>query len=153
MADVAFYHLERSSLDQVLPKLLEKTLALDKRALVLAPSNARVDELNALLWSYQPESWMPHASYKDKVEDNALSLQPVWLSVEDNNANNAEFLFLTDGARSRQMDSFERCFDLFDGNDQTVVEKARERWKHYQGEGHTLTYWQQDLNGAWQKKQ
>ena len=153
MADVAFYHLERSSLDQVLPKLLEKTLALDKRALVLAPSSARIDELNTLLWTYDAESWMPHASLKDKVEDDVLSLQSVWLSVEDNNANNAEFLFLIDGARARQMDSFERCFDVFDGNDQAVVEKARERWKRYSEEGHNLTYWQQDLNGVWQKKQ
>ena len=36
MTDVAFYQLERSPLEQVLPKLLEKTLDAGKRALVVA---------------------------------------------------------------------------------------------------------------------
>jgi len=153
VTDIAFYHLERSTLDQVLPKLLEKTLVAEKRALVLSGSNDKVDALNTLLWTYQPESWMPHGTANDKIAETDLKTMPVWLSVDDTNVNDAEFLFLTDGAGSRHLSTFERCFDLFDGNDQAVVNKARVRWKRYLDDGHNLTYWQQDANGSWQKKQ
>ena len=41
--EVWFYHLERTSLDQALPELLEKTLARGWRALVRTPSRDRVE--------------------------------------------------------------------------------------------------------------
>ncbi|MDP6928016.1 MAG: DNA polymerase III subunit chi, partial [Rhodospirillales bacterium] len=62
MTDVAFYQLERSPLEQVLPKLLEKTLDAGKRALVVAGSEARIEALNGALWSYYQDSWLPHGS-------------------------------------------------------------------------------------------
>lgn len=147
MTDIAFYHLERSGLEAALPKLLEKTLAAGKRALVLAGSDARVEALNAMLWTYDQDAWLPHGSAKDGDPDE----QPIWLSTADENVNGAQFLFLTDGAESAAVASFERCFDIFDGNDPTMVEAARERWKKCKAAGHALTYWQQG-GGGWEKK-
>ncbi len=46
--EVWFYHLERASLDQVLPELLEKTLARDWRALVRSTARERVEHLDAV---------------------------------------------------------------------------------------------------------
>ncbi len=148
MTDVAFYHLERSALEAVLPKLLEKTLDAGKRALVLAGSEARVEALNAHLWAYDPDAWLPHGSAKDGDPEE----QPVWLATKDENANAAEFLFLTDGAESAQVATFERCFDLFDGNEPATLAAARARWKRCKEAGHALTYWQQGAAGGWEKK-
>ncbi len=148
MTDVAFYHLERSGLDAALPKLLEKTLAAGKRALVLSGSEARVEALNVMLWSYDQDAWLPHGAAKDGDAEE----QPVWLSTKDENPNGAQFLFLTDGAESASVEGFERCFDLFDGNDPDMVTAARARWKKCKDAGHTLTYWQQGANGGWEKK-
>ena len=148
MTDIAFYHLERSPLEAVLPKLLEKTLAADKRALVLAGSTARVEALCGALWTFDQDSWLPHGTAKDGNPDE----QPVWLASEDENANGAQFLFLTDGAETNQISDFERCFDLFDGNDPAMVGAARGRWKSCKEAGHSLTYWQQTGNGGWEKK-
>ena len=58
--EVWFYHLERSSLEQVLPELLEKTLARGWRALVRTGDPARVDHLDGWLWSYRDDSFLPH---------------------------------------------------------------------------------------------
>ena len=41
--EVWFYHLERTSLDQALPELLEKTLARGWKALVRSTARERVD--------------------------------------------------------------------------------------------------------------
>ena len=148
MTDVAFYHLERVRLEAALPKLLERTLDAGKRALVLAGSDARVEALTAMLWTYDQDAWLPHGSAKDGDPEE----QPVWLSTADENANGAQFLFQTEGAERASVDAFERCFDLFDGNDPTMVEAARARWKKYKDAGHALTYWQQGANGGWEKK-
>lgn len=148
MTEIAFYHLERSTLEEALPKLLEKTLAADKRALVLAGSENRVEALTDRLWTYDQDSWLPHGSIKDGNPGE----QPIWLSVNDNNLNEATFLFLTDGATSPDVGAFERCFELFDGNDESAVSAARKRWKAYKDAGHELTYWQQNARGGWEKK-
>ncbi len=147
MAEIAFYHLQRSPLDAVLPKLLQRTLDQGKRALVLAGSEDRVENLSSLLWTADPGSWLPHGTLKDgRPED-----QPIWLSSSHHNTNSATFLFLTDGSETDPAE-YERCFDLFDGNDDSAVAAARERWKKLKEAGHTLTYWQQNERGAWEKK-
>jgi DNA polymerase-3 subunit chi len=148
MTDVAFYHLQRSPLEQVLPRLLEKTLAAGKRAVVLAGSEDRVEALALVLWTYHPDSWLPHGTAKDGDAEH----QPVWLSPDDENPNGASFLFLTDGTDSRDIGAFERCFDLFDGNDDDALAAARERWKARRDAGHDVTYWQQTESGGWERK-
>ena len=148
MTDVAFYQLERSPLEQVLSKLLEKTLDAGKRALVVAGSEARIESLNDALWTYDQGSWLPHGSAKDGDPMD----QPIWLAASDKNVNGADFLFLTDGTASERLADFERCFDLFDGNDEIMVAAARERWKRCKDAGNSLTYWQQTGSGGWEKK-
>ena len=65
MTEVAFYHLQQSPLEAALPKLLEKTLAAGHRAVVMAAAVERVEALNTLLWTYHPDSWLPHGSARD----------------------------------------------------------------------------------------
>jgi len=131
----------------VLPRLLEKTLESDKRAVVMMGSAERVEFLNNVLWTYKKDSWLPHGNAKD----GHAELQPIWLTVEDENPNQAAFLFLADGAQSNKMNDYERCFELFDGNDPDAVSAARERWKVYQDAGHGVTYWSQNDQGGWEK--
>ena len=148
MTDIAFYHLQGSSLESALPKLLEKTLEAGKRAVVMAGSEDRVEALNGVLWTFQQDSWLPHGSPRD---GNAEA-HPVWLTIDDENPNGAAFLFLTDGATSANVGDYERCFELFDGNDPAAVEAARGRWSGYKDAGHALTYWQQSETGRWEEK-
>ena len=148
MTEVSFYHLQRSPLERALPKLLERTLAADKRAVVKARSSERVEALNGLLWTYDQGAWLPHGSAKDGSAED----QPVWLTTEDEVPNGATFLFLTDGADTDRLGDFERCFDLFDGNDPEAVQAARARWKARKDAGHDLHYWQQTERGGWEEK-
>lgn len=148
MTDIAFYHLEKSPLEKALPRLLEKTLQAGKRAVVMAGSDARVQALNSNLWTYHQDSWLPHGTAKE----GSSADQPIWLTAQDENPNGAQYLFLTDGATSEAVAQFERCFELFDGNDPASVTAARERWTRYKEAGHTLTYWQQTAGGGWEKK-
>ena len=98
MTEVRFYHLQRSALEQALPKLLEKTLERGWRAVVMAGSEDRVEALNAVLWNYSREGFLPHGSKKDGYPDR----QPVWLTDQDENPNAATVLFLVDGVDWRK---------------------------------------------------
>jgi len=143
MTEIRFYHLTRKSLEQALPELLEKTLERGWRAVVMASSPERVEALTQHLWLYRADSFLPHGNAKDGNAEE----QPVWLTVEDERPNNADVLFLTDGASSSHPDDYTRVCELFDGNNETAVAAARARWKNYKASGHDVSYWQQGDRG------
>lgn len=146
--EVNFYHLTRSSLEDALPRLLQKTLQAGERAVVMLGSAERVDSLNTHLWTYDDRGFLPHGS----VKDGEAGRQPIWLTHLDENPNGAAFLFVADRARSDKVGEYKRCFELFDGGDEAAVAESRERWKTYKAAGHTVVYWQQTTSGGWEKK-
>jgi len=147
MTEIRFYHLERSPLERVLPRMLETALQRDWRAVVIAGSDDRVEALNALLWVYDKSGFLPHGS---KREGHA-EMQPVWLTTENENPNGAHVAFLVDGATLADPSAFPLCCELFDGADEEAVARAREHWKAASAGGHTVTYWQQTGSG-WEQK-
>ena len=148
VTEIRFYHLTRMPLERALPALLERALSAGMRSVVIAGSEERVEALNQLLWTYEERSFLPHGSKRDGRPER----QPVWLTTEDENPNGATCLVLTDGAVSNRVGEYQRCLDLFDGQDPAAVEAARARWKAWKDAGHQLSYWQQDESGRWQQK-
>ena len=150
MSRVDFYHLQSKKLEDVLPKLLEKAYSIGKRAVIRVGNEERVEFLNSLLWSYEDQSFLPHGSKKDGSADK----QPIWLTAEQDNPNDAEFLFLVDGAVAdvEEFSKFERVFNIFDGNSEEALGKARNFWKELKNYGAEVFYWQQSSNGVWQQK-
>ncbi len=148
MTEVGFYHLTATALDQALPRLLGKAYEASMRAVVLAASDERVAALDAALWTFDPASFLPHGT----ARDGNAEAQPIYLTTEEENPNDATLLVLVDGVEPAYLDGFARCLDLFDGNDADAVEAARERWKRLKDAGHALTYWQQTPAGGWEKQ-
>lgn len=150
MSRVDFYHLQNQTLENVLPKLVEKAYATGKSVKIKIGNLERVEFLNALLWTYDDTSFIPHGSKKDGFAEQ----QPIWLSADDDNPNRAELLFLVDGARLDMplADNYSRIFNIFDGNSESAVTQAREFWKQLKAAGHEIFYWQQDTNGRWTQK-
>ena len=147
MSEVGFYHLLTMKLDRALPKLLERALAGGDRVVVVAGSAERVDQLDGILWTYDEASFLPHGSARDGNAER----QPIWLTALDENPNRAGMLVLVDGARSARLGEYARCCDIFDGNDETAVAAARQRWAEAKAAGHALTYWEQ-RDGKWEKR-
>jgi DNA polymerase-3 subunit chi len=146
--EVWFYHLERTSLDQALPELLEKTLARQWRALVRSTARERVEHLDGWLWSYRDESFLPHG-----VEgEPAAERQPILITTSLENPNGAQALFLIDGAPPGDVGAFERCILLFDGRDQEAVTQARRHWVSFRDAGRPVAYWRQGEAGGWRKE-
>lgn len=150
MARVDFYHLQKTVLEDMLPKLLLKAYATGKHIKVKVGTEERVEFLNSQLWTFSDTSFLPHGSKKDGFAEQ----QPIWLAADAENPNNADFLVLVDGAEepSETIQNYERVFNVFDGNSQEALAQARRLWKEYKNAGFEVYYWQQDDNNVWMQK-
>lgn len=145
--EIRFYHLERQSADQALPGLVSKALETGRRVVIRVANDREVERINEHLWTYSPDSFLPHGSKKDGFADR----QPVWITAQDENPNKADVLILTQDADCAMHAQFALCCEILDGKDESAVSEARARWKKYKDEGFTITYWQQGAKG-WEKK-
>jgi DNA polymerase-3 subunit chi len=149
MADILFYHLEPRPLEAVIPQLLEKTLERGWRAVIEVGSTERAEALDAHLWTYRDDSFLPHGTSRgpDAAE------QPVLLTAGEGNANNANVRFLIDGVPiPDDAAHYDRLVLIFDGNDDDLVARAREQWSQAKAQGHETSYWQPDDSGRWVQK-
>lgn len=147
MSEVLFYHLETQPLERVLPALLEKTLERGWRAVVETSSRQRAEAIDALLWSFRDDSFLPHGIAGEATDPE----QPVLIAMDDGNPNAANVRFFVDRAVPQSGEGYQRIVYMFSGHDTDAVGEARDAWKALK-EGNELTYWQQDENGRWVKR-
>ena len=149
MTEVLFYHLQRQPIEQVLPTLLERSIERGWRVVIQAASEERVEALDAHLWTYRDDAFLPHGT----ARDSEAAAQPILLTTADHNPNGATVRFLIDGTpMPADASSYARIVLLFDGEDEDAVAAARVRWSEAKSQGFDATYWQPDEQGRWVKK-
>lgn len=146
--EVLFYHLERQPLERVLPSLLQRTLERGWRAVVQVGNSERLEALDAHLWTYADDSFLPHGTAKDGPPDR----QPILLTLDQENANGAGVCFLLDGADMEAYAGYVRIVVIFDGRDEEAVAAARAQWQRVKAQGCKATYWRQSDAGRWEQK-
>ncbi|MGZ8362497.1 MAG: DNA polymerase III subunit chi [Caulobacteraceae bacterium] len=146
--EVWFYHLERTGLDQALPELLSKTRGRGWKAVVRSPDAARLAHLDAWLWNWRDDSFLAHGLDHEPFPER----QPILLTSDSAVPNAAEAVFLLDDAEPGDLDGFQRCLVLFDGNDDDAVTAARARWTAIKARGLPVSYWRQTEDGSWTKQ-
>jgi DNA polymerase-3 subunit chi len=145
--EVWFYHLERASLEQVLPELLEKTLARGWRARVRSGQPSRLESIDNWLWTYREDSFLPHGVLGEPFADR----QPIMLDAGGENRNGAQALFVVDGDPG-DLAGYVRCVVIFDGRDDLALQSSRVMWTRYKKAGHEVTYWRQGEGRGWVKQ-
>jgi DNA polymerase III subunit chi len=153
MTEILFYHLERRGLEDVLPGLVVKSRERGWRVLVQCDSAERADAIDNRLWTYDDQSFLPHA----QKGDGDAARQPVLIATEPGNDNGADILFLIGGApapdwSSAETNAFSRIVLLFDGRDQTMLAAARAAWKDANSANHDVTYWKESPSGRFEKQ-
>lgn len=149
MTEMLFYHLKGQTPEQVLPSLLQRSLERGWRAVVQASTEERVEALDAYLWTWRDDSFLPHGTWREAE----ASQQPIVLTINEDNPNGAIVRFLVEGAAPpRDASQYRRVVLLFDGEDPDAVEAARARWSEAKSAGFEVTYWQADDSGAWRRQ-
>jgi DNA polymerase-3 subunit chi len=142
---VDFYHLDRSPLERVLPRIAERVVESGGRLLVVCGEEGLADSLDSHLWNYSPDSFLPHGRSGDAGEVD----QPILISTVPNPLNGACNIALADGVWREEALGFERVFYFFDGE---AIAGARTAWRALAGrEGVHPRYWKQDDEGKWRQ--
>jgi DNA polymerase III subunit chi len=149
MTEIFFYQLKGQSLEQILPPLIQKSLERGWRVAIQAASDERVEALDAHLWTWRDDAFLPHGTWRDA---EAVQ-QPVLLTVNGTNPNAAAVRFVVEGADlPADAAAYQRVVMLFDGEDPDALETARARWSKAKEEGFEVTYWLTDKDGRWQRQ-
>ena len=142
---VDFYHLTVQPLDRVLPVIAEKVLAASDRLLIVAGEETERAALDKLLWSYAPDSFLPHALAGSADDAD----QPILIARDPVAANAATNIAIADGIWREEALAFVRAFHFFD---EDRIAEARAAWKMLADrEGIERRYWKQDDAGRWQQ--
>lgn len=145
---INFYHLTTTPLEKALPKLLERALETKKHTVVLGGSDAEVSMLNQLLWTYSTLTFLPHGT----KEEGYAARQPIYITTEEENPNQAEILCFHGTREPRFIEGFTKALYLFDGNDPSQISFARNLWKSYKQSGYDMSYWKQTGQGGWEQQ-
>lgn len=148
MAEVLFYHLTETRLEDTLPALLEKTLERGWRACIHCGGQDKMEALDQHLWTFRDDSFLAHGLSGQAHAD----LQPILLTTDTEADNQAEVRFVVDMGPEPDMSVCERVVYMFDGHDQNQLEQARRQWKRFTDQGLEKTYWQQTPERRWVKK-
>jgi DNA polymerase-3 subunit chi len=149
MTEILFYQLRGQTPEQVLPPLLVKSLERGWRVVVQASSDERVEALDAHLWTWRDDAFLPHGTWRDAE----AAEHPIVLTVNDENPNRATVRFLVDGAgMTADTSAYDRIVLLFDGDDPDALEMAHKRWTDAKAGGAEVTYWQTDEHGRWRRQ-
>ena len=150
MTEVLFYHLQNMTVENVLPPLLEKSLERGWRVVVQSTSEERADALDAHLWTYRDNSFLPHATWR--AGDAAD--QPVLLAVDGDQSEPAPM--------SASWSTMPRCPRIripMSGwcccSTATTPKRspqARGAWTDCKSRGFEVTYWQADEQGRWRRR-
>ena len=149
--EIWFYHLQRQPLARALPALIEKAREREWRVVVQTVDDLRLKALDDLLWTYKPDSFLPHGSAGEK----GAKRQPILVTRGPDNANNAALRCYVEGAEILLDPAnvpYERVMLVFDGSNEAELTAARGQWTRLKTLGFTLAYWQQADDGRWEKR-
>lgn len=149
MTEILFYQLKGQTLEQVLPPLIARSLERGWRVAVQGASDERIEALDAHLWTWREDAFLPHGTWRDPE----AAEQPVLLTINEDNQNGAVVRFLIEGAGlPSDPAAYQRLVLVFDGEDADALETAREHWGKARSAGFQTTYWKTDENGRWQRQ-
>ncbi len=145
--EISFYRLTTLPLAKAAPKLIEKIYYSKQNLVVISETEEMMKTLDNGLWVYSTKHFIPHGTFVDEHPND----QPVYLTTKIENPNNATIVMALGRVELEDFEAAKYLY-MFDGNDQEQLHFARNKWKSYQSQSQNITYWQQKLDGGWEKQ-
>ena len=142
---VDFYHLTVMPLARALPQVAARVVADGGRLLIVAEGSEQRGEIDRLLWTYAPDSFLPHT----QIGAGDDRIQPILIAPDIDAANGARFVALVDGRWRDDALDFDRAFHFFDDD---AIREARLAWKSLADRDSVQRrYWKQGDHGRWEQ--
>ena len=149
MGHALFFHLTRSSAEQVVRLNVGRALALGWRVVIRGADRGALERLDERLWLDPEDSFLPHGLAGGAHD----ARQPVLLTEGPAIPNGARAMLALDGAAVScdEVAALDRVWIVFDGADPVALETARGQWRALTAAGAEAEYWSEE-QGKWQMK-
>ncbi len=149
MTEILIYQASNYSLEEILQKLLTKTLQSKQKVTVRLNDFDYLNLVDNFLWSFSGDSFLPH----NIMGDANLSLSPVYLTTGEEVPNAANILILINSTKL-SLSTFNRfnrsCLLFSEGNEQCAIEHKK-LWELAISDGIPSKFWVQSKTG-WKEK-
>lgn len=120
------------SICQLASKILE-----DRKTILILCAPDQVNQIDSSLWSFGRNRFIPHITSNDREFD--FTRQPILITCQESNFNNANYLIFTDTMSSGFINNFERsfCFTKDEHAKNRIIQNLRgiSKIKFYKKEG------------------
>lgn len=133
---IDFYVLKNqdsSAWEQFACRLTHKAYQLGHRICLLALDKNQAKRLDQLLWTFNANSFIPHALEGEQSSSNA----PIVISSQSCNEKTRDILITLGEAQENLVTEFERVAEVV-GGPEDGRKKARERYRFYREKGYDL---------------
>lgn len=140
MTRVDFYVLDdqaEAARERFACRLAEKAFRLKHTVYLHTASAAAAQRLDALLWTFNEGSFIPHVLAAPDLDPALVAATPVQIGASDEPGFDAAVLVNLDGAVPGFFSRFERVAEIV-GGDADQRKLARARFKFYRDRGYAL---------------
>jgi DNA polymerase-3 subunit chi len=144
MAQVDFYSISQPDEEArlfVACRLVEKAMGQGLKIYIHTDNEKAAMDMDDLLWSFKPESFIPHAIVGIDVELGDDDEVPVYIGYFDKAPTGADLLVNLSKDIPPFHDSFPRIAEIVPNVESAKV-NLREHWSTYKAQGYTLEHHQ-----------
>lgn len=136
MTQVDFYILQdhsENAKNLFACKLADKVFRLKHKVYINADTAQQASQLDNLLWTYNPGSFIPHGL----CEESDPEFTPILIGVGDQSKGQHEVMINIGNEIPLSFSQFDRVAEIVIGNDDQR-QQARQRFKFYRDRGYSL---------------
>lgn len=128
--EINFYQVDETIIKSLAPLIL-KVLEEKKKAVIFCKNAAQVAEMDASLWSYGRNKFIPHITNLDK--DFEMPRQPVLITDKEENLNKADYLVFLQEPSEKFLAGFSRVFYFYEEGKRAAKIKPTNSYKKENG--------------------
>ena len=149
MTEVYFYQTAAQDTFGLVRGLLRRCLSTGWRVAVRAGTDAALVKLDADLWKFPEDGFLPHGIEGGSFDEE----QPVLLTASAQPSNRADAVLLFDCAEPGQDDTkrCQRVSIVFRRDSSEELNKARSQWSEFSKSGIAVRFWVEQ-GGKWIQK-
>lgn len=136
MTRIDFYILQQASAEArrlFVCKLTDKALRLGSKVFILVADRAEAETLDALLWSFRPESYVPHAL----IDTDEAADVPVIISTGADRADHHELLINLTDQVPPSFSRFQRLAEVA-VQSEALLQTTRQHYAFYKQRGYPI---------------
>lgn len=164
MKQISFYETIEELANKTFCQLIEKCYDNSLKVVIYAPNLQIQEYYDKLLWTYSQKKFVPHGTKQDSFPE----LQPIYITCELENPNNASVLVYINQACERILDlihmsknqiqvsnqslNFERVIVVYNSSESLNFNKVISEIRSLENFNLLIDYFKQDNKGGWIKE-